>query len=121
MLQLGSPIQEKGRPSIIIEERKTAAMVYDIKNIKSPMLKFPSIKDVPVQSAPSSLHSHALVYRSRIVSDLRCTESLLKSAYLLYKRVRIEQNEYTSFEDIGDDENDRSLLEWLAAGIRLRL
>ena len=58
---LGSFILEKGSSYIVIEEKKTVAIVHVIKNIKSPM-KLSSIEDIPVSSAPSSFTYSCLLF-----------------------------------------------------------
>lgn len=59
---LGSFILEKGSSHIVIEEKKTVAIVHVIKNIKSPMMKLSSIEDIPVSSAPSSFTYSCLLF-----------------------------------------------------------
>lgn len=79
-----------------------------------------SREDFPVSSPHSSLHSYIFVYSSQMSSNLRFTESLLKCVYVLHKRVCLEQNGYTIFEETCNDVNGGSLLEWLPAGVYLK-
>lgn len=79
-----------------------------------------SREDFPVSSPHSSLHSYIFVYSSKMSSNLRFTESWLKCVYFLHKRVCLEQNEYTIFEETWNDVNGVSLLEWLPAGVYLK-
>ena len=67
-----------------------------------------------------TFHSHVFIYCSQVFSDLRFTDSLLKRIYLFHKKVYLEKNEDTVFEEICNGGKGQSLLEWLTGGVYLR-
>lgn len=115
---LESLTQGKGCSYIVIEEKKTVAMVHVIKNIKSLMMKLFSWRHSHEFSSVL-IHMQLFIVQSFLGSEMH--RVLIQECLSFIQRVHIEQNEYTIFGGIADDENDRSLLEWLDAGIELRL
>lgn len=82
------------------EDKRTAAVAHAIKIINLLMMTFSSIKEKDFCLFPSYLHPHVFIWCSQVSSDLRFTESVLKSFYLLHVMVHLEQSSYTIFKEI---------------------